>query len=99
MEWVKLSIDGSFSNHSAGLGMVLRDTEGLPIFPACNHLDNCQVPLEAELRAGVEGLKLALAHSHLSIIEESDSSLLIEVAKASSMDRSPFSMGFMKSEV
>jgi hypothetical protein len=60
MGWVKLSIDGSFLNHSAGLGMVLRDTEGLPIFVACN-LDDCQVPLEAELRAGVEGLKLALA--------------------------------------
>jgi hypothetical protein len=60
MGWVKLSIDGSFLNHSAGLGMVLRDTEGLPIFVACN-LDDCQVPLEAKLRAGVEGLKLALA--------------------------------------
>jgi hypothetical protein len=51
MGWVKLSIDGSFSNHSAGVGMVLRDAEGLPIFTACNHLDDCQTPLEAELRA------------------------------------------------
>jgi hypothetical protein len=84
--WIKLSIDGSFnaSDNSAGIGMGLRNDTGFPIFTACQFLDGCSGPLEAELRAGVEGLSLALFHSHLPIIVETDCSSQVVAAVNSS---------------
>jgi hypothetical protein len=51
--WVKLTVDGSFreEDQSAGLGMVLRDAEGIPIFTSCKYVGDCISPLESELRA------------------------------------------------
>jgi ribonuclease HI len=73
---VKLSVDGSFSaaNRMAGAGMVLRDADDFPIFTVSRPLDDCQAPLEAELRARVEGLVLAFQHFQLPILVESDCS-------------------------
>jgi ribonuclease HI len=74
--WVKLKTDGSFSaaNGRAGIGIVLRSANGLPIFTTCRSLDDCKEPLEASLRACVEGLVPALQNSRLPIIVESDCS-------------------------
>jgi hypothetical protein len=52
--------------------------------------DDCQEPLEVELHACVEGLVLALQHSQLPIIVESDCSQLVYAARSSSLDRYPF---------
>lgn len=106
--WVKLTIDGSFqaSDHTAGLGMVLRNEEGAPIFTSCRFLDDrdapleaefscrflddCDAPLEAEFRACVEGLDLALHQSQLPIIVETDCVQQVAATKSPTQDRSPF---------
>jgi ribonuclease HI len=44
--------------------------------------------LEAELRAGVEGLSQALFHSHLPIIVETDCSQVVAAVNSSKQDRS-----------
>jgi hypothetical protein len=63
--WVKLSVDGSFKKEdgTAGAGMILRDDVGQVIFSSCRSLTRCDDPLEAEVRACLEGLELALQHS------------------------------------
>jgi hypothetical protein len=40
---VKLSVDGSFhaGDHTAGMGMVMRDDQGNTIFTACRFLEQC----------------------------------------------------------
>ena len=90
--FVKLSVDGSFStkDNSAGSGMILRDASGATIFAACRSLMDCSSPLEAELRACDEGLKLTRQHSQLPVIIESDSSILVEAVNSSTPDRSAF---------
>ena len=57
----KLNVDGSYAQDgSAGTGMVLRDSMGTVIFPACRQLFHCADALEAELAALEEGINLAL---------------------------------------
>jgi hypothetical protein len=58
--------------------MVLRDEEGWPVFSACRFISDCDFPYEAEIGACLEGLELALEHSHLAIIIELESAKLIE---------------------
>jgi ribonuclease HI len=86
----KLSIDGSFlaSDQTAGAGMVLRDENGMPIFSSCKFLEDCSSPLESELRACVEGLKLAVQHSELPILVETDCRQLVSMATSKERDRS-----------
>jgi hypothetical protein len=89
--WVKLTIDGSFlaANNTAGLGIVLQNVEGTPIFTSCRFVEDCTSPLEAELRACAEELELALRNSQLPIIVETDCGQLVDAAKSSVQDRSP----------
>ena len=90
--WVKLSIDGSFRKEdgTAGIGMVLRDEFGAVIFSACRFLPSCEEALEAELLSCSEGLELALQHSSLPIIIDSDCLQLVSAIQDSSQDRSPY---------
>ena len=92
VNWVKLSVDGSFcaTEGSAGAGMVLRDSNGDSIFMSCTHLVNCQGPFEAELRACKEGLERSLQMSELPIIVESDCSMLVNAVNSTTPDRSPY---------
>jgi hypothetical protein len=53
-------------------------------------LDDCQAPLEAELRACVEGLVLVFQHSQLPILVESDCFQLVDAVQSNTLDRSPF---------
>jgi hypothetical protein len=90
MGWVKLTVEGSFreSDHLAGTGMALRDEEGRPIFSACRFISDRESPYEEERSACLQGLKLALEHSQLPVIVESDCAKLIEAGKSKSQDRS-----------
>jgi ribonuclease HI len=90
--WVKLTVDGSFEmdEGTAGCGMVLRGADGNIIVSACRFLPRCVEVVEAELWACKEGLDLALEHSPLPVIVESDCFQVIRVASEKSLDRSPF---------
>jgi ribonuclease HI len=89
--WVKLNCDGSFkeADGTAGGGMILRDDLGQVIFSACSFLRDCDSPLEAETRACLEGLQLALDRSDKPIQLELDCSVLLNAIKVTSLDRSP----------
>ena len=75
---------------TTGCGMVLRGADGNIIVSACRFLPRCVEAVEAELWACKEGLELALEHSPLPVIVESDCSQVIRVASEKSLDRSPF---------
>jgi ribonuclease HI len=90
--WVKLTIDGSFklNEDTVGCGMVLSGADVNIIVFACHLLSRYVKAIEEELWACKEGLELALEHSPLHIIVESDCSQVIRVASKKSLDRSPF---------
>jgi ribonuclease HI len=90
--WVKLTIGGSFRSEdgTVGTGMVLRDETGQVIFSACRFINSCAEALEAELLACSEDLELAIQHSQLPIIIDSDCSELVSAQKNPSQDRSAF---------
>jgi ribonuclease HI len=88
--WAKLSIDGSFKeiDGMAGAGMILRDDKGQIIFSACRSLLLCVDPLEAEIRACLEGLELSLHHSRLPLVIETDCFQLVSAVQERQPDRS-----------
>lgn len=71
---MKLNVDGAFvaRNGSACIGMILRDHTGHAILVACRWLPYRAKPLEAELAACKEGLRLALHWSQAPIVVEAD---------------------------
>lgn len=71
---VALSVDGSFrgDDGSAAASMVIRDTEGQVLFAAYQFIFHCNEPLEAELDAIMQGMALAIQHSNLSVVLQSD---------------------------
>jgi ribonuclease HI len=87
---VKLNVDASYvmADGSAGTGMILRDSNGTAIFAACRTLFHCFDPLEAELEACVEGLRLALQWSSEPIELESDCLEAITLLKLEDFHRS-----------
>jgi hypothetical protein len=72
------------------VNMVLRGADGNIIVSACRFLPRCAEVVQAELWACKEGLDLALEHSPLPVIVESDCFQVIHVASEKSLDRSPF---------
>jgi hypothetical protein len=72
--WTKLSQSQYLSAefHSAIAGMVLWGEDALPIFLYCHFFENRQAPLEADVRACVEGPKIAMLYTKLQIIMETD---------------------------
>ena len=68
--------------------MLLRDDTGNIVFSACRYLSHCEDALESELLACMEGLDLALSHSELPIIVDTDCSQLVAMIKAPRPDRS-----------
>ena len=88
--WHKLNIDGSFSlqDGGAGIGMVLRDSDGRGIVIACRPILHCSNALEAELVACKEGIELAFQYTSASIIVETDSTTVIHLATSREEDRS-----------
>ena len=92
LDHAKLNIDGSFvkEDDTAGAGMVLRDHDGAVIFAATRVIFNCCDPLEAEMAAMDEGLRLALHWSDLPLIVESDCTELLQMVQSKEVDRSRY---------
>nr|AAP52527.2 retrotransposon protein, putative, unclassified [Oryza sativa Japonica Group]AAX95549.1 hypothetical protein [Oryza sativa Japonica Group] len=86
--WMKLNVDGSFdaSSGKGGLGMILRNSAGDIIFTSCKPLERCNNPLESELRACVEGLKLAIHWTLLPIQVETDCASVVQLLQGTGRD-------------
>ena len=66
--------DGSFgADGTASAGMVLRDSMGCVLFTAYHYIFNCNDALEAEIHALMQGMALAIQHSSLPVVVQSDS--------------------------
>jgi hypothetical protein len=52
----------------------------------CRFLEDCQTPMAAELRAGVEGLEMARQHTQLPTIIEMDCFLLVAAVTCTEPD-------------
>ena len=78
--WAKCNVDGSFVSQSgeAGVGVVIRDSEGQVILTAWRVIFRCQDAVEAEALACLEGLRLAAQWVQGSIILESDCTRVIQ---------------------
>lgn len=68
--------------------MILRDHTGTVIYKACRWLLNCPGPLEAELAACEDGLKLALHWTHLPLQVETDCAESMKLLVSGSSERS-----------
>ena len=92
---MKLNVDGSFvdiDGRLAGSGMILRDNDGNIIFSACRSILHCSGPLQAELLACQEGLRLALQWSTHSVDIDMDLMDVVKLIKSPTLDRSPNKM-------
>jgi hypothetical protein len=69
--------------------MILRDDVGQVIFSSCRSLTRCDDPLEAEVRACLEGLELALQHSQFPIIIGTDCVQIVTAVQDRQLNRSP----------
>lgn len=87
---MKLNVDGSFDadRGKGGIGMILRDNSGSTVFAACKSLDSCKNALEAEIRACMEGLILALQWTMRPILIETDCVSLVNLLKEGNRDLS-----------
>lgn len=88
VNYAKLNVDGAFvkEDGTAGAGMILRDHEGAVIFAATRVLFNCGGPLEAEMAAMDEGLRLALHWSSLPLVVETDCAELLKLVQSKDME-------------
>ena len=87
-----LSVDGSFSVHdgSAATGMVLRRHDGSVIFAAYRVLFRCNDALEAEIHVLMQGMALALQHTELQVIVQSDSIEALSILSNENLSRSAY---------
>ncbi|XBH54624.1 hypothetical protein VPH35_076894 [Triticum aestivum] len=91
-DWAALSVEGAFMQEdgSAAAGMILRRHDGSVIFAAYRCIFNCNDALEAELHAIMQGMALALQHSSLPIVVQSDSSMTLTAITGDSLSRSAY---------
>lgn len=75
---------------SGGLGVILRNSSGKPIFSVCRFIERCSSPLEAELLACKEGIIMALQWTLLPIIVEFDCSVAVNMIQAAMEEKSQF---------
>ena len=66
-------------NGRAGIGMVLRDSNGAVIFSPCSVLQNCSSPLESELMACRDGLAEARHRTERNVLVEVDCANVIRM--------------------
>ena len=90
MGWAKINIDGAFVEQigEAGVGILARDHSGSVCFSAWRVLFHCSSPVEAEVHACVEGLRLPSQWIQMPVIIESDCSWVVHVFNTSKEDRS-----------
>ncbi|XP_073368114.1 uncharacterized protein [Aegilops tauschii subsp. strangulata] len=89
---VALSVDGSFqeSDGTAAAGMVLRDETGKVLFAAYHYIFNCNDALEAEVHALMQGMALAIPHSTLPVVVQSDSATALSSLSSNCLNRSAY---------
>jgi ribonuclease HI len=90
----KLNVDGTFSPHGAGTGMVLRDHEGQVIYATCRELKQCRNATEAEMMTIKEGMQLALHWSPSDFKIETDCAEATELIKDSTPNSSIYAFSF-----
>jgi len=92
MGWAKINVDGAFVEQTgeAGVGILARDHSGSVCFSAWRVLFHCSSPFEAEVRACVEGIRLASQWIQMPVILESDCSRVVHAFNSSKEDRSEF---------
>ncbi|KAK1603892.1 hypothetical protein QYE76_027565 [Lolium multiflorum] len=85
---LKLNVDGAYmaQTGSAGVGIILRRSDGSIVFTACRSLRLCSSALEAEISACIEGVRLALELNQDGILVETDS---LEMVTATDSALSP----------
>jgi hypothetical protein len=69
---LKLNVDGSYANDSAGAGIVIRDHDGTVILTACWQLQHCIDSTEAEIAAMELGIAQAMTVTTGRFMIESD---------------------------
>jgi ribonuclease HI len=87
---MKLNVDGAFTEHSAGIGMVLWDSQGKVLFSVCRSLQHCRDATEAELLAVEEGLHIALHWTQLGLTVETDCAESVELIMETTLNTSMF---------
>ncbi|KAI4983222.1 hypothetical protein ZWY2020_023714 [Hordeum vulgare] len=70
--------------------MVLGRENGLLIFAAYRYIFNCNDALEAEIHALMQGMALALQHSDMPVIVQSDSSNALATIEGDAWSRSAY---------
>jgi ribonuclease HI len=88
--WVKLSVDGSYSDRegSGGAGLVVRNTDGSVLLAACVHIPNCIEAEEVEARAALLGLKHSGNIHFNKLILETDCNAVASALQSKDQDRS-----------
>jgi hypothetical protein len=87
---LKVNFDGAYNyrTQKAALGVIIRNNMGEPVPTAWRALFGCRDAEEAETWACLDGIRLAGRWSDMSLILESDCSLLVEKINKKAMDRS-----------
>lgn len=69
--------------------MILRHHDGTVIFTAYIYVFHCNDALEVEIHAMIQGMALAMQHTELPVILQSDSSTTLPIFRNESLVRSP----------
>jgi ribonuclease HI len=87
---LKVNFDGAYNyrTQKAALGVIIRNNMGEPVLTAWGVLFGCRDAEEAETWACLDGIRLTGRWSDMSLILESDCSLLVEKINKKAMDRS-----------
>ena len=84
-------------DNRAADGMVLRREDGSLIFAAYRYLFHCNDALEAEIQAIMQGMALAIQHSHFSVVVQSDFVYDLAILAGDTLSRSAY--GHLAAEI
>lgn len=89
---VALSVDGSFreADGSAATGIVLRDGSVTVLLAAYRYMFNCNDAFEAEIHAIMQGMALAIQHTDLPVVVQSDSATGLSVLATDDLTKSAY---------
>jgi ribonuclease HI len=87
--WMKINTDASFlaETGTAHWGAIIRDHEGKTILSAWSPIDRCNSAAEAEVKAALEGLRIA-ACLNMPTVLESDCQYVVDCLSNHVLDRS-----------
>ncbi|XP_062015245.1 uncharacterized protein LOC133731834 [Rosa rugosa] len=88
--WLKANLDGAFdsSTNMGGIGVVVRDSEGLIVGGTCCRVSSVSAPIVVEALAGRAACAWAVEFKQAPIIFESDCLQLVNYLKAEEEDHS-----------